>query len=73
MSPFKLFETSHHLSCGLHYQTVRFTPDQMERLIPCAARTSSQFSLVLGISSSDSGLGRAPSLGLATTRGSGPR
>lgn len=56
-----------------HYQMVRLTPAQIERLVPCAARTSSQCRRVLGISSSGSGLGRAPSLGLATTMGSGPR
>lgn len=56
-----------------HYQMVRLTPAQIERLIPCAARTSSQCSLVFGISSSGSGSDRAPFLGLATTTGSGPR
>lgn len=52
---------------------VRLTPAQMERLSPCDARTSSQRSRVLGTSSSGSASGRAPSLGLATTWGSGPR
>lgn len=54
-----------------HYQMVRLTPAQAERLNPCAARTSAQCKRVLGISSSSSGLGRTPSLGLATTMGSG--
>lgn len=56
-----------------HYQMVRLTPAHIERFSPCAARTSSQCKRVLGISSSGSGLDRAPSLGLATTTGSGPR
>lgn len=56
-----------------HYQMVRLTPAQIEPLSPCAARTSSQCKRVLGISSSGSGFGRAPSLGLATTTGSGAR
>lgn len=56
-----------------HYQMVRLTPAQIECLTPCVARTSSQCSRVLGISSSGSGSGRAPFLGLATSTGSGPR
>lgn len=69
---------SNHLSRGpstrsRHYQMVRLTPAQIEPLSPCAARTSSQCKRVLGISSSGSGFGRAPSLGLATTIGSGAR
>lgn len=56
-----------------HYQMVRLTLAQIERLVPCVARTSSQCSRVLGISSSGSGSGRAPPLGLATTTGSRPR
>lgn len=58
--------------CSLIYQMVRFTPAHMEVLVPCAARTSSRCSLVSGILSKGSGLERAPSLGLATTTGSGP-
>lgn len=55
------------------YQMVRLTPAQMDRLSPCALCTSAQCRRVLGISSSGSGSDRGPSLGLATTMGSGPR
>lgn len=69
-----LYQSNHPLVCPLpHYQTVRLTPAQIERLVSCVARTSSQCSRVLGISSSGSGSARVPSLGVATTKGSGVR
>lgn len=59
--------------CPWRYQMFRFTPAQIDFFSPCVACTSPQCSRVLGTSSSGSGSGRTPLLGLATTMGRGPR